>query len=393
MIELSHWHPVATVVSIAHAPVAVELLGQALVLWRGATGQLHAWADQCPHRGARFSLGRVVQVLGEGQRAASRLECAYHGWQFGSDGQCRLVPALPDFLPPTGHCAKAFEVRQRCGLVWVRLAGHAQAAADGTSKQALNPAVRETQDETADEAAGPPVAVSGSRQVLCGPYKVATSAPRIVENFLDMAHFGFVHEGWLGDPAHVDVPTYQVAEHGRGLVATGCVAYQPKSSVQAAGGEQVEYVYEVTAPFSATLTKVPRRPAGALGLDEAQISRDEPSTSELSRAESVPFEPLSFEPTASGGFRESIDLFVCPVSNESSVVWFRMTTLDLLSPESDLIAFQDAIFQQDKPVLESQTPKRLPLAPDAERHTAADKTSSAYRRYLRAQGVTFGVTL
>ena len=32
------------------------------------------------------------------------------------------------------------------------------------------------------------------RKVNCGPYDVATSAPRIVENFLDMAHFGYVHE-------------------------------------------------------------------------------------------------------------------------------------------------------------------------------------------------------
>jgi phenylpropionate dioxygenase-like ring-hydroxylating dioxygenase large terminal subunit len=36
------------------------------------------------------------------------------------------------------------------------------------------------------------------RKMNCGPYDVAASAPRIVENFLDMAHFSFVHEGWLG---------------------------------------------------------------------------------------------------------------------------------------------------------------------------------------------------
>lgn len=36
------------------------------------------------------------------------------------------------------------------------------------------------------------------RRVLSGPFDVATSAPRVVENFLDTAHFGFVHEGFLG---------------------------------------------------------------------------------------------------------------------------------------------------------------------------------------------------
>ena len=55
------------------------------------------------------------------------------------------------------------------------------------------------------------------------------------------------------------------------------------------------------------------------------------------------------------------------------------------------IDFQDTIFGQDRPVLESQRPKRLPLAPDAEVHSAADRISSAYRRYLRDSGITFGV--
>jgi phenylpropionate dioxygenase-like ring-hydroxylating dioxygenase large terminal subunit len=31
--------------------------------------------------------------------------------------------------------------------------------------------------------------------VLCGPYGIGTSAPRIIENFLDMAHFPFIHPG------------------------------------------------------------------------------------------------------------------------------------------------------------------------------------------------------
>jgi hypothetical protein len=42
-------------------------------------------------------------------------------------------------------------------------------------------------------------------------------------------------------------------------------------------------------------------------------------------------------------------------------------------------------------VLESQRPGRLPLDLRAELHTAADKASSAYRRYLQASGITFGV--
>ena len=36
-------------------------------------------------------------------------------------------------------------------------------------------------------------------------------------------------------------------------------------------------------------------------------------------------------------------------------------------------------------------PRWLPLAPRAELHTAADKTSVAYRRHLSQLGITFGV--
>jgi phenylpropionate dioxygenase-like ring-hydroxylating dioxygenase large terminal subunit len=64
---------------------------------------------------------------------------------------------------------------------------------------------------------------------------------------------------------------------------------------------------------------------------------------------------------------------------------------DFASPDEKLRTFQHTIFMQDKPVLESQTPKRLPLDQRAELHTAADKASSAYRRHLKMLGITFGV--
>ena len=117
-----------------------------------------------------------------------QLDCPYHGWRFSGSGQVVVVPALPDFTPPASHCATVFHCAERYGLVWVRL------AADGE----VEPPVFGAEDEPR------------LRKVNCGPYDVATSAPRIVENFLDMAHFGYVHEHWLGDRAHTAVPPYQV---------------------------------------------------------------------------------------------------------------------------------------------------------------------------------------
>jgi len=330
MIESSLWHPVASVASLGEAPMAVQLLERPLVLWRDATGAARAFADRCPHRGARLSLGCV---------RGGELECPYHGWRFEGGGRATTVPALPGFQPPASHRATTHAVQERYGLLWVRLA---PAAADDS---------------------GPPVFAAEQdarlRKVNCGPFDVATSAPRIVENFLDMAHFGFVHEGWLGDRAHLAVDDYRVDITPTGLLATGCKAWQPRSSVHAEEGAHVEYTYEVNAPYTAVLCKVPD--AESVGIDD---------------------------------FRESIALFVCPVTPESSRVWFRLAMNDFESPDAALQAFQHTIFNQDQPVLESQTPKRLPIsehAPVRELHSAADRASAAYRRYLRERGIEFGV--
>ena len=47
------------------------------------------------------------------------------------------------------------------------------------------------------------------RYVPCGAVKVQSSAPRVVENFLDMAHFPFVHTDILGSEEHPEVEKYK----------------------------------------------------------------------------------------------------------------------------------------------------------------------------------------
>lgn len=319
----SYWHPVLDSAALRDAPHAVQVLDQALVLWRDAHALPHAWADRCPHRGARLSLGRIC---------AGQLECPYHGWRFADTGRCVQVPALPDFVPPAGHSAQVFAVQEAYGLIWVRLR-------EGPHSLPLFAAETD----------------AGLRTVNCGPYDVATSAPRIVENFLDMAHFSFVHEGWLGERGRSAVDNYDVQQTATGLVATNCRAWQPQSNLHSTQGAMVEYRYEVTAPFAAVLTKVP--PPGT---------------------------------TALAAWRESIALFICPLTAQSSRVWFRLAVADFDSPDTVLQAFQHTIFMQDQPVLESQTPRCLPLDPRAELHTAADKASAAYRRFLKGAAITFG---
>src|SRR5256885_16718698 len=98
-IEATLWHPVAALDELGDAPLAVRLLEHNLVLWRVGSDDVHAWADRCPHRGTRLSMGRV---------AHGRLECAYHGWRFEPGGHCGEIPALPRVVPPASHATKTY---------------------------------------------------------------------------------------------------------------------------------------------------------------------------------------------------------------------------------------------------------------------------------------------
>ena len=53
-------------------------------------------------------------------------------------------------------------------------------------------------------------------------------------------------------------------------------------------------------------------------------------------------------------------------------------------------AFNDLIFNQDKPTLESQRPQLLPIDPRQEVHQPADAGSLAYRKWLVERGIRYG---
>jgi phenylpropionate dioxygenase-like ring-hydroxylating dioxygenase large terminal subunit len=95
---------------LTEKPLARDVVGVPLVLFRGRDGQAAALLDRCPHRNVPLSLGRVV--------AGGRLECAYHGWQFEGDGRCTHVPGL---IASDGRERRAprAAVREENGFVWV----------------------------------------------------------------------------------------------------------------------------------------------------------------------------------------------------------------------------------------------------------------------------------
>ena len=192
------------------------------------------------------------------------------------------------------------------------------------------------------------------RPVACGAIRVRASGLRVVENFLDLAHFPYVHTDILGTESRPEVARYSV-EHRPDvdeIWATKCEFFQPRAATSAEAGQISQYMYRVVSPFNVMLYKTP--------------------------------------PTAPNRW-DVIALFVQPVDETVSIAHPFMLLIDEVTAQTDLIGFQQMIFIQDRIVLENQRPLLLPLQPGSETPTRGDLSSVLYRRWLKQKGVAFGV--
>ena len=196
----------------------------------------------------------------------------------------------------------------------------------------------------------------GRHLVDVGSVKGKCSPLRAVENFLDIAHFPFIHTDILGAEPHTEVDRYKVEirEGVNEVWATKVKFFQPQAAKSAEGGIITEYMYRVPAPTCAVLYKTcPPRPK------EWDI----------------------------------ITLFVQPLTEEWCEVWPWMALYDDDSTMAEMISFQQLIFMQDRSILENQIPLKLPLDPGMETPTQADMTSVAYRRWLKRIGYSYGAQM
>ena len=78
----------------------------------------------------------------------------------------------------------------------------------------------------------------GRRHVPCGVVRVKCSPLRAVENFLDIAHFPFIHTDILGVEPHTEVVSYNIEtnEEDTEILATQVKFYQPQAAKSAEEG-------------------------------------------------------------------------------------------------------------------------------------------------------------
>lgn len=116
-----HWYPISPIEDLDPTiPTSVVLLGQRVVVWKPPTSnQYRVFLDQCPHRLAPLSEGRVDEKTGH-------LMCSYHGWQFDAQGVCTHIPQAddPDLVTKNReqYCVTSLPTQEANGLLWVWLA-------------------------------------------------------------------------------------------------------------------------------------------------------------------------------------------------------------------------------------------------------------------------------
>jgi phenylpropionate dioxygenase-like ring-hydroxylating dioxygenase large terminal subunit len=312
-----YWYPVARAIDIQRSPIAIRLLGRDHVVWRNAGGEFTAAPDRCPHREAPLSAGDVIDGC---------LQCPYHGWTYDGGGRCVRIPsAAPGTpVPPTARL-DVHHVQERYGLVWL---------CTGDPVGDIPKIVED--DDPAYRRVNTPVDVWHA------------SAGRMVDNFLDISHFPFVHTGTFGRAQDTLVSPVELGPID----------------------DWFGYRYEVDATNEAVGTMV-------TGQDTAVVHR------RMTTGFILPFFVRSTIHYHTG-LNHILLLLSTPIDDESSyftfVVWRND---DFAVSAEEIVRFDLAIGAEDKRMLE-RLRGPLPLDQTGLVSVQADKCSVEWRRRLRA---------
>lgn len=179
------WYVACTLKELKTKPLSKTILGIPMVIFRGASGEVGALLDRCPHRNVPLSLGSVVD---------DTIQCPYHGWQMDRSGVCRHIPGLVSEPEGKARRTPGFPVRVQDGFVWVW----------------PNAEVTPTQEpHKLPDFKAQGYSVVRRRVVFPGTLHAT------MENALDVPHTAFLHAGLFrgtGEPNDIDVVVRRYAD-------------------------------------------------------------------------------------------------------------------------------------------------------------------------------------
>lgn len=173
--------------------IGITRLGEKLVLWRNKRGETICLKDQCVHRGAALSIGKICD---EGET----VECPFHGLRYDKSGKCTIIPANGKNTPvPERFKIDSYPIQEAHGFIWIWWG------------------------ERRDEYPSLPF-FNNLDEKFC--YKTHTEVwpvhySRAIENQLDVVHLPFVHYNTIGrgHQTLVNGPVVEEMEDKRGFKA------------------------------------------------------------------------------------------------------------------------------------------------------------------------------
>jgi phenylpropionate dioxygenase-like ring-hydroxylating dioxygenase large terminal subunit len=323
------WHCVAHSDEVCGTPHQVWLLGEAWALVRFDDGSVRAFVDRCPHRSAPISAGTVVN---------NELQCGYHGWRFDPAGRVAAIPALgpTPTLPPRACLKTAFAIEERFGLVF--LAPEEPAAALPEFAQWSDPSFV---------------------TAVCETRRTPVSAAQLIDNFMDAAHFPFVHPTTFGVAGAEELAVPPIEHTATSVSCAFEAPYQNHDDPLVATGE-----HPLVQPHRV------RKVGHANFICELE---------------------LTF-PLTNGTFWI---LYACqPERNGSTRIYKLIARNDLDHDRTEIeqvAKYEDVVLLEDLALLERYVHMHIDLDVTAELHTKADRLSVGWRR-LMSEFVTAGET-
>ena len=316
------WHPIERSSAVGASPRRAVLLGEPWVLWRSEGGELHGFADRCPHRRTPLSLGVCD---------ATTLTCGYHGWRFDTQGRCVEIPSLGPgaTLPPRAALHAPAGLAEAHGMIYL-------APEDPITELPTLP--------EADDAS-----------FMVGDLPVLTTrgaAALLADNFLDMAHFPFVHASTFGTDEAAEVEPYELERGDLGHLVEITHGFANREDPGVAQGirpllQQRRLTYRYAAPFHLS---------------------------------------LRIEFLDAGG-TNTVGFFLCPQDATTTRIYSSLWRDDLdddAARMAEAIAFEVAVIEEDLRIQSRFDQLSVPLDPTVEVHVRADKTTLEMRRILAA---------
>jgi len=392
------WVDVAAGGDIGTRPTAVTVRGQRAVVVRLRPNEpVRAFVDHCPHR---------LVSLSAATNDGAVLRCIYHGWEFDGTGACVTVPSAgSNSTPPPRAYLGVLPVREEDGRVYLR--PMAELTPQGPALSNLDPSLASAwhpvalsaelgaeltvrllgRQWTLERDAYGVLGVPAEAHAITERWGLIWLAPRepridlfddpdtedlayvgawlppsrtkvpagvVADNFLDVAHFPFVHAGTFGAGERKEVAAYEVT-----MEPHGC------RSVQVQWFEN---------------------PGDPGVLDGIRPVRQRRRATYVYRA---PFQLMLRLEELDAGAVKTILFFAQPEDLRSTRIYTKMLLhgiggVDDPEPATVAaeVAFEEAVLAEDLALQRQMTLTGLPLAMITELHVRADRLGVALRRIL-----------